>query len=200
MKKIFKIALIILCAFGASCSLFRGEPPSLYKVTETNKPLRQCNLPILYKINDNVPLDTRTAIINAFNYWDDLSNEKLFLFLGITNLTIIDSIIGDTIIVEIEEHKPYKDGLAYVHRNWFASGCLFGGGIRIYRDTFRLPIKGLESVLRHEVGHVLGFGHSPLGSDLMHESIRPSKYLKGASEWEIKAFNIYYNRTRIVRE
>ncbi len=201
MKKLLLITLAtILFLFSvSSCTVLRDRPISLYKkVKNTKISLHRCGLPVIYLINKDVPENVKTIIIRSFKYWDDLTEKNLFFYMGITNWSSDDIRSGIIVVVDIKELKTVEHeangALAYTNLIWYTiSGCLSNGGITIYKSSLELSDDRLESIIKHEVGHILGLGHSPHSRDLMHEVIRVFDRKKDLTEWELKAFKIYYD-------
>jgi hypothetical protein len=75
----------------------------------------------------------------------------------------------------------------------YSDGCITSAGIFIYERGVKAKDRTFITIMRHEIGHTLGFDHSSYGFDLMYEGLYKGKnVLKEASEWELKAFKIYY--------
>jgi hypothetical protein len=173
----------------------RPDPKTLYLTTTEGIVVRQCNFPVLYSINEKVPLDLTDIIIDSFEYWNNFARSDIFKFMGILDFTNDGIDESPIIVVEIEENNDaeHANAIAYTSIKWKSDGCIkMSAGINIRKGALKdCSIDGLKSSLRHEVGHLLGFKHSKFKSDLMYNNINPNK-LKDLSEWELKAFKLYY--------
>ena len=200
MKRALTTILVILFLISTfACGVPKGEPVSLYKVSDENVIIRQCSLPILYAINKDVPNKIQRMIIESFDYWDDLTDKDLFFYMGTTDWVPGDKASGIIVVVGLTHEvrtEEHKNTLAYVEPStyWKDTGCLAKGSISIFADTQSKSDDMLRSVIRHEIGHILGFGHSPDSDDLMYRAIEECLIpeLKGLSKWELEAFRLYY--------
>lgn len=174
----------------------RPDPKTLYLTTTEDIVIHQCNFPVLYSINEKIPPDIINVIMDSFEYWNKLAEFDIFKFMGVLDFTNNGIDESPIIVVEIEKDNDaeHANAVAYTSIKWKSDGCIgMSAGINIRESALRdCSIDGLRSSLRHEVGHLLGFKHSKFKSDLMYNDINPNK-LKDLSEWELKAFKLYYN-------
>jgi len=75
------------------------------------------------------------------------------------------------------------------------TGCV-GAAIEIFDDRLEaMTDASIETVFRHEIGHVFGLGHNPdiWGNGLMNLKTKIDlSEPKELTEWELKAFRLVY--------
>ena len=200
-----KIRLIIITFFiaifsGTCYNIPRSHPVNLYRISSTDNPVRQCDLPVLVMNNNKIPESMQKIVKEEIEYWNSLSSKKIFFYMGETDWESYseeNKESGIILVISIKETKPdkHKTTLAYTSLRWYNNGCITGQGITLYLDTLdKSSDNRIRSVIRHELGHTLGFVHSKEDDDLMYKSIGSYIYddLKELSEWELKAFKIFY--------
>jgi hypothetical protein len=192
--------IIILLIISMICGCLKPNPIELYRKIGNDTYTHQCNLPIFYGVDASVPDELKPVIINAFNYWDSLFEYNLFFYVG-DNLDkeVVDS--GAVVIVGIskKESEPVDKMKSITHIGpiYNIEGCMPNPRIKINNGILIFNDNSIETVVRHEIGHVLGFIDTTDSDDIMHRTIDMLLYIdepKEASEWEKKAFEIFYKR------
>lgn len=186
-----------------ACYLIPRDPVKLYReIPNTKLRAKQCNPPLFYLISEKIPPRHRKTIREAFDYWNGIAreygkkNKRLFFHGGKTELLAesgepipIQGIVG-VFLVEREEPGP---ALAITAYHDLENGCIKSADIAIYRDVLDTYDEDIIiSAMRHEIGHVLGFTHSPVPWHLMYYSIDSVFKDVELHEWEIEAFKVYY--------
>jgi len=176
----------------------REDPKELYMTTEDGHHVHQCNLPIFYSIDKNVPEHIAELIKKSFDYWEGLTDKRLFIYSGIDNYDTsdIDTLNAGIVVIgvetEIDAHHSSAGGTAQL--KWDKKGCIKPELlIKLHKSIMNMSDELRETVIRHEIGHLLGFKDTnDVKEDLMYRSLVPVYDLKGLSEWELEAFKIYY--------
>lgn len=144
-------------------------PASVIRIDSGGAPLKLCNSHILVVIDPEIP-DTQAVIIrDAASYWNETVGHTIFLGP--------DTIIGsdDRSAVLIRTAETSKHSVAGVTTEYYAAkGCIISAGVRIRPNILNGDHDIFESVIRHELGHVLGLGHSDIFTDLMAPSVETS--------------------------
>ena len=192
-----KLSILLILSMMFGCA--RPPPIELYRKIGNNSYTHQCDLPIFYGMDKSVPEELKPVIIKAFDYWDSLFKYNLFFYIG-DNLDeeIVDS--EAMVVVKIVEEKDSFDksgATTHISAIYNIKGCMPNPRIEVKNRILIFNDNSVETVLRHEIGHVLGFIDSQYEEDLMYKTINLFFYIdkpKEASEREKKAFEIYYKR------
>lgn len=203
----FAALVLSLLLYGVLTDGVRNQPPeSLYFLTKSKNHKRQCNVPILYSLNENMSLEAKEYAVNAFNYWNDVFGGSLFVYAGELSYQVGSPEASAFIMVEVREKFNYYDNNDDLQRaedvaaitsfKYNEDGCMFATGIIVFEDSLKKwGSKKIETVIRHEIGHTLGFHHSEVLEDLMYPTASLNfgqKHPKEISDWEREAFMLYY--------
>jgi len=161
-----------------------------YIITENMKPAHQCDksLPVFYMIGVNVPADIYMVITESFNYWNSLSNKKLFMQIGYIK-EVYDSEGGITPISL--GALPSKVG-GRTRVGYDIDGCIFETKIVLNFDIQYLPVSMQHNIVRHEIGHLLGLDDSNNKEGIMNRSVSYHEKIKNLIPIELIAFKLFY--------
>ena len=128
---------------------------------------------VVFKINTaNCPIDITPVIENALAIWNNVANSKLkAVYNGSTTSTTYAN--PTTIYCETNFGASIEDsvpGYAQVHSS---SGVLYEGVVTLNASTGDANIANFDQgvltiILAHEIGHILGLGHSADINALMY--------------------------------
>jgi hypothetical protein len=157
--------------------------------------------PIVWSFSCEFPERHKSAVRAGFEYWSKLLGKRLFIEndrCGVSDYFIPNK-KRHGIAVVISDKPEYvvkgrqKLALWAAAPSASVSDEILSSMIVLYPMWQNSHDEGLrESVMRHEIGHVLGFGHSPDNRCLMYELIEPYEGLKGACSAEIEKFREIY--------
>lgn len=166
-------------------------------------PWRQCNLPIFYFLEDDIPKKYKVIIRQQFDYWNGVaysytnSKKKLFVLGG--DISILDGLdlskgIDGMTMIRVVPFTNNPKALAHtkLRRVNLGTGCIGSADIFIVKKALRLEDDTVEMTVRHEIGHILGLWHSERPGDLMYPDIDRVFNNIVLSDWEIEAFKEIY--------
>jgi hypothetical protein len=165
--------------------------------------LHQCEYPVSFAISKNVDAMYHRLIWEQFEFFNTLdmpegSRRLLFSYIGLIDEAPDEVQNYKTLYIgypAIYEKTSDPDSLAYLwHRYFPQSGCMASGHIALRPGEFeKLPYNTMVSVVRHEIGHALGFTHSETKGDLMYPQVPLDlEAPQTLSPGELEAFRIYY--------
>jgi len=158
---------------------------------------------IPFVITKDVPDHLADNIQESFEYWDDLTERDLFIYMGVIDIEygpafekagiIVIDLHENEVLYDHELTKENDNILALSYLRSHPNGCIASSAIFIYSSSMNTTESSFKSIIRHEIGHVLGLGHNTDMNGLMYPTLEKYRTkVKEISEYELKAFKLYY--------
>jgi len=190
MKK--TLALVVLCT---SCAY--SQP---YLRTPEGRVEHQCTPPALVGVSPEFSIEQRDAIQRAVEYWNYAIGAHVLASLGDVPFTSPAAETGGFVLVYLSDGEyAFRRGVPvngvarmHIHKK---TGCIVISSIEMARAALD-DIGMFETMIRHELGHVLGLRDTYLDtSRLMNHRIDTSRqHPMDARQSEIDALRKIYNR------
>jgi predicted Zn-dependent protease len=162
-------------------------------LTDTNVPALLCKTPILL-IDDAYDNRIYAALIDAIQYWNSVVGRKILYSLDDLTFEEVQMIVS---VTEDTNKEVPRCGVCNSHVD-LTTGCIVRADIQISTKclgqfTSIADNERLITIMRHELGHLLGLGHTDVETDLMHPNAWPLKNPASASLEAIQLIKSYYN-------
>jgi len=190
---IHTVAIVALALFWfpilSSCA------HSIY-ITDNGQPIKQC-MPTLVGISDDTPGKFHAPIVNAISYWEEATGvDGIFVYAGVVPFTIdsnyINGIVGIGVVSELKSSKPNTHPCGRTYIAWDSHNCIVKAKIRLNLECSG-NMDEFQTVIRHEIGHVLGLDDSVDFTALMSHALEPTmQHPVDANEEEIRAVKALY--------
>lgn len=174
---------------------------SLYILNNNSKPIKQCLLPIAFAISDESPELLKSTLRAGIQYWNDALRYDIFLDFGDTGFVMDSPESGGLLMIgvvsELSKSNYYIRTRTYTcGKTEFAynrDGCIIRAKIKI-NSLCADDFNKVQTIVRHEAGHVLGLSDSIDFTALMSSKIeRTMQHPVDANEKEIAAVRKLYN-------
>jgi hypothetical protein len=157
--------------------------------------VRQCSLPLIFAVTSETSNEMANQIKDGVLYWNDALGKETFLYGGHVNFGINDPFGGGFLAVGIVPDLPQYRNVypcAITRMNVATNGCVMRVLIKIRKSCTSDP-DVLQTIVRHEVGHVLGLNNSSDFTTLMSCRLEETmQHPVDATEEEVKAVKQLY--------
>jgi hypothetical protein len=160
-----KIVFSLLLIFLIQCAHF-----------ENDFTYRQCKNVVKYKICDPFAFND-SVVVKSFDYWNGLMGKDFFVYDGMISLSNYEQDVKDNlndyifVFLDTKQEKYLKQcGVTFY--DYDSRGCLSNLRIDIKSQCIIESGLSFESIMRHEIGHTLGYRNSYSNdNNLMHYAI-----------------------------
>jgi len=162
---------------------------------DSDKIVRQCSLPVFIASDQNLTALRADMVGSAATHWNHSVGMDLFMDLGILDWASREP--NDAfILVSVEETVEMKDKLCGITRfGWDQKGCMHFVSIHVNPKCLKKGNEIFETIVRHELGHVLGLTHVDDFTKLMNHSIEETlQHPVDVSQEEIERVKNLYMR------
>jgi len=156
-KSIVRCLVFLSLAITISCSWLPR-----YRIGLNGQVRRMCDVPIFYVLN-NVDEKNVESIVDAADYWNVALGKKLFIYGGQNKSEVKPT--AHTMVIAQLDNLGASCGLAVVNSG--KDGCVIAPRITLKSSCMKDKAT-TESLVRHELGHVLGLRNSDNPLHLMH--------------------------------
>lgn len=161
--------LLLLC----SCSIISVRPAA-----------KQCSLPV-FIASKNLQQNQQERTNSAIKHWNESVGINVFFDLGDVAWAEIEQNQG-FVLISISENLR-SSALATTNIIINSKKCIQSAKIYINSNYSNYNIDVFETIIRHELGHVLGFYHTSDFTKLMYSNIENSvQHPVDVSEEEIR--------------
>jgi hypothetical protein len=170
-----------------ACAATRSAPV----IDDTHLSVRHCGTPILVGFAEDMGIDDIVRIQNALDFWGHNAGQVLFFDMG--KLRFSDN-VGGMLVFENSKSPYHGQSPATINLTWDRAACVHSGRITINQDLATTDERTANRILRHAIGHSLGFDDSLVGGNLMS-----SEDVLNLSATELSLLKQVYNESLQVR-
>lgn len=163
---------------------------------ESDKFVRQCDTPVFVASDKNLTVLRAELVTNAVTHWNQSVGMDLFMDLGVLDWADSNAPNDAFILISLDETDEMKDKLCGITRfKWDERGCMRTVSIHINPKCLKKGNEIFETIVRHELGHVLGLTHVDDFTKLMNYSIEETlQHPVDVSQEEIERVKNLYMR------
>lgn len=180
--------LIIINVFMVGCA----SSPPYFVHPKTGAFARQCDLPQFVGASPSVPPRLRPMVRDSFLYWNEAVGKRFFVYTDDVDWEFDDKKYGGVIVVSVD--PSYKrSSAANTNIRWLGNGCMKDSFITVNPKSVDMTTDAFQTLMRHEVGHLLGLRHRDLFTELMSPTTDTTFWKpQNASEEEIRLVRELY--------
>jgi len=181
------VRFFVLIVFNIS--VFNCSFDPYIRRTENQTPVRQCYFPIYYAISFNTPEEYREPIKNGLRYWNLKLQHYIFYDDGVISWGPQNPRTDTILAIGMGSDEYFKkDKICALALYTYdkKSGCFLTSKI-LFKDRCMKSPDIINTLTRHEAGHLLGLGHFPEGNVMYKSVITTKDHPVDASNAEVQA-------------
>lgn len=192
-----KLLRLLLATVFLACCSFGANAVKIY-TDHAGEPRIFSSFPIKWGFSCSFPEAMKPQVRRAFQYWDDMTPAQLFS--EASSCGIVDYNNGIYVISSDSEYEKGDEQVWGTAHAAIRNDELKGAVITVWKPwLLSKEVKLQESVIRHEIGHALGYDHGGDARCLMYPYITENHGLLGLCGPEREQFRRLYGRVRLDR-
>jgi hypothetical protein len=142
--------------------------------TKKGMALRRCDPVVLFLFSSNLPEKHIEATRDSFRYWNEALEKDFFFDIGIINedpshfsRSTAEGV--DYLVVGTAKVERFRKETTYAIASYISekSGCMTNSMILFNEEYLDIDMDKFKSIMRHEIGHILGLAHTEEEERLM---------------------------------
>jgi hypothetical protein len=173
-----KFVSLILTTILVSCG-YQNSPEescNFYQNRHRQRVSWNSKLPIALYMHSSFPPEYAITLKNAMDRWSQAMDRTMFYMAGSANGDAMPSRDGTSVVYWLNEWEALKSNEQGRTTIYWDGSQIYEADIRINNKNFKFSISDygedgtvdLESLLVHELGHVLGLGHNSAYESVMN--------------------------------
>jgi len=167
---------------------------------ENDKPVKQCSI-VMYAISAETPVEFHDVIVNGVEYWNEiLDPQNMLVFAGPVEWSVDSPYLGGFLAIGVVPtlERTYwhrsnnKQPCGRTYMKYSKDNCIARAKIKLNLECAE-DMDEFETIVRHEIGHILGLSDNVDFTSLMSHNIeRTMQHPVDANDEEIKAVRALY--------
>lgn len=190
---IFLIAT--LCSFFVSAT---GCAHGAHWVADNGEKVKQCDLPLLIGLDRSVTIWDAGAISDGIEYWNDIAGKRVFMFVGVLDFETPEEGLPGIVVIDSSDEYT-RTSCAHTTLRWDQeTGCMTKVIVHLNQACLnRHEPNYIETLVRHELGHVMGLRHNLDKGGLMYPKLQDkATHPVNISNQEMQSFMELYGEKK----
>lgn len=165
---------------------------------------RYCSPPAMVVFAEDIPPDIQVAVREGMEYWNRMTNKRLFIDGGMTDWTYTARELMAMVPIMIKYDSTIEKAGACAVTKFRKFKCMHNVRVSFNVDCMsELSDEKKLTVARHELGHVLGLDHNRFANSVMKADVLtlPESYHPVEASWrELEELLIKYKKVENIKE